>query len=57
MTDGIRYLLDHGGRIQALVLDRRFGEWRSVGSPDGFLRALALSHRIARADRAPARLP
>ncbi|MHB1931751.1 MAG: sugar phosphate nucleotidyltransferase [Thermoplasmata archaeon] len=57
VTDGIRYLLDHGGRIQALVLDRRFGEWRSVGSPDGFLRALALSHRIARANRAPARPP
>jgi dTDP-glucose pyrophosphorylase len=51
VTDGIRQLLDQGGRVQALVLDRKFGEWRSVGSPDGFLRALARSHRIVRAER------
>ncbi len=55
VTDGIRHLLEHGGRIQALVLDRRFGEWRSVGSPDGFRSALARSYRIARSSRAPRR--
>jgi UTP--glucose-1-phosphate uridylyltransferase len=47
VTDGIRYLLAHGGRLQALVLDRSVGIWRSVGSPEGFRRALAHSHRIA----------
>ncbi|EQD43276.1 glucose-1-phosphate thymidylyltransferase, partial [mine drainage metagenome] len=48
VTDGVRHLLEHNGRIQALILDRRVGEWRSVGSPDGFRKALARSHRIAR---------
>ncbi len=40
LTDGIRTLLEEGGRVAALVLDPAHGEWRSVGSPDGFVRAL-----------------
>lgn len=48
VTDAIRWLLDHGGRIEAFVLTRALGDWRSVGSPDGFLRALHRTHRLAR---------
>ena len=48
LTDGIRRLLGDGGRVAALVLDRRFGEWRSVGSPEGFGRALARTRLAAR---------
>jgi UTP--glucose-1-phosphate uridylyltransferase len=48
LTDGIRTLLDRGARIAALVLDPRLGEWRSVGSPEGFARALARTRTLAR---------
>jgi dTDP-glucose pyrophosphorylase len=48
LTDGIRTLLQQGGRIAALILDPRFGEWRSVGSPEGFARALARTRALAR---------
>ncbi len=41
LTDGIRTLLSRGSRVRALVLDPRHGSWRSVGSPEGFARALA----------------
>lgn len=40
LTAGIQRLIEEGGRVAAFVLDRRFGEWRSVGTPDGFGRAL-----------------
>lgn len=50
LTDGIRGLLASGGRVAALVLEPRFGEWRSVGSPDGFARAFARTRRLALAD-------
>jgi len=48
LTDGIRQLIARGGRVAAFVLDPRFGEWRSVGSPDGFARALARTRAEAR---------
>jgi UTP--glucose-1-phosphate uridylyltransferase len=48
VTDGIRRLIDRGGRVAALVLDPKLGEWRSVGSPDGFSRALARTRAVAR---------
>lgn len=51
VTDGIRELLATGGRVSALILDRRFGEWRSVGSPEGFARALAHTRAEARRRR------
>jgi UTP--glucose-1-phosphate uridylyltransferase len=44
LTDGIRTLLARGGRVAALVLDPRLGRWWSVGSPEGFARALARTH-------------
>ena len=47
LTDGIRTLLARGGRVVAFVLDPRFGEWRSVGSPEGFAQALAHTRRGA----------
>jgi len=48
LTDGIRTLLARGGRVSAFALDARFGEWRSVGSPEGFVRALARTRSYAR---------
>jgi UTP--glucose-1-phosphate uridylyltransferase len=48
LTDGIRTLLQQGGRIAALILDPRLGEWRSVGSPEGFARALGRTRAVAR---------
>lgn len=47
VTDGIRTLLERGGAIAAFVLDPAFGEWRSVGSPDGFARALSRTRALA----------
>jgi UTP--glucose-1-phosphate uridylyltransferase len=48
VTDGIRSLIDDGGRVAALVLQPSAGEWRSVGSPEGYARALARSRILAR---------
>lgn len=48
LTDGVRELLRRGGRVTALVLDPVLGEWRSVGSPDGFARALARTRLLSR---------
>ena len=48
LTDGIRELLGRGGRVAALVLGPRIGEWRSVGSPEGFARALGRTRVLAR---------
>jgi dTDP-glucose pyrophosphorylase len=48
LTDGVRTLLRQGGRIAALILDARLGEWRSVGSPEGFARALRRTRALAR---------
>lgn len=48
VTDGIRQLLSEGRRVDALVLDPTLGEWRSVGSPEGFAEALARTRSLAR---------
>jgi len=48
LTDGIRTVISGGGRVAALVLDARFGEWRSVGSPEGYVRALGRTRTHAR---------
>jgi UTP--glucose-1-phosphate uridylyltransferase len=45
VTDAIRWLLGHGGKVAALVLAPQFGEWRSVGSPEGYLTALQRSRQ------------
>ena len=52
LTDGIRTLLADGGRVASLVLSPRVGEWWSVGSPEGFGRALRRTRVVAA--RAPA---
>jgi glucose-1-phosphate thymidylyltransferase len=46
VTDAIRWLIERGGRVEALVLAPALGEWRSVGSPDGYLRALRRTHGL-----------
>jgi UTP--glucose-1-phosphate uridylyltransferase len=48
LTDGIQTLIEKGGRVAAFVLDPRLGEWRSVGSPEGFAGALARTRALAR---------
>ena len=48
LTDGIARLIRDGGRVAAFELTRRGGEWRSVGSPEGFGRALVTTRRAAR---------
>ncbi|MCI4320485.1 MAG: hypothetical protein L3K23_10235 [Thermoplasmata archaeon] len=40
LTDAIQEVMARGGRVDALALSASSGEWRSVGSPDGFHRAL-----------------
>lgn len=47
VTDAIRWMLETGGRVEALVLAPAAGHWRSVGSPDGYLRALKETQRRA----------
>jgi len=47
LTDGVRTLLADGGRVASLVMTPRVGEWWSVGSPEGFRRALARTRVIA----------
>ena len=39
LTSGIQEMLARGGRVAALILDPATA-WRSVGSPEGYLRAL-----------------
>jgi dTDP-glucose pyrophosphorylase len=46
VTDAIRWLIAHGGRVAALVLTPTVGEWRSVGSPEGYLRAVARTRNL-----------
>jgi UTP--glucose-1-phosphate uridylyltransferase len=48
LTDAIRHLIA-GGKVAALVLAPSAGEWRSVGSPEGFQIALDRTHRRATA--------
>ncbi len=48
LTEGIRYLLEHGGRVAALLITPRTGIWRSVGSPEGYARALVQTRNLTR---------
>jgi len=48
VTDAIRWLLDHEGKVAALALTPPVGEWRSVGSPEGYLRALTRTRTLCR---------
>jgi UTP--glucose-1-phosphate uridylyltransferase len=54
LTDGIERMIEKGGRVAALVLGPRTGRWRSVGSPEGYGRALLATRRAAERAR-PAR--
>ncbi|MGP8017624.1 MAG: nucleotidyltransferase family protein [Thermoplasmata archaeon] len=47
LTDGIRTLIADGGRVAGLILTPSLGGWWSVGSPEGFARALARTHTVA----------
>ena len=47
LTAGIQELVGEGGKVEALVLAPHVGVWRSVGSPDRYLRALTETHRRA----------
>jgi UTP--glucose-1-phosphate uridylyltransferase len=52
LTSGIRRLLSEGASVSALVLDPKRSEWRSVGSPEGYRRAMNRTYAIARSGRA-----
>jgi dTDP-glucose pyrophosphorylase len=55
LTSSIAARIAAGGRVAALVLSPRLGEWRSVGSAEGYVRAL--NRTRARAARAPTKSP
>lgn len=54
LTDGIIDLLDEGAHVQAMVLAPRLGRWRSVGSPEPYVRALLETRALARRAVKPA---
>jgi UTP--glucose-1-phosphate uridylyltransferase len=47
LTDGIQRMISEGGRVAALLLGPRTGTWRSVGSPEGYSRALDATRKVA----------
>jgi UTP--glucose-1-phosphate uridylyltransferase len=47
LTAGIQELISAGGKVTALILDPP-SAWRSVGSPDGFYRALRATYSFSR---------
>jgi UTP--glucose-1-phosphate uridylyltransferase len=47
LTDGIQRMIAEGGRVAALLLGPRTGTWRSVGSPEGYGRALEATRKVA----------
>jgi dTDP-glucose pyrophosphorylase len=51
LTAGIARLIREGGRVSALILPASAGKWSSVGSVEGFLRALHRSKHAA--ERSP----
>ncbi|MCI4362638.1 MAG: hypothetical protein L3J77_05560, partial [Thermoplasmata archaeon] len=53
LTDAIRQLIADG-HVAALALTPSAGEWRSVGSPEGFQRALELTRRLSTVATKPA---
>jgi UTP--glucose-1-phosphate uridylyltransferase len=55
LTDGIQKMIADGGRVAALLLGPRTGSWRSVGSPEGYGRALAATRKVADQPRPPRR--
>ena len=52
LTAGLRAMLREGADVAALVLDRRHADWRSVGSPESYRRALNRTYAIARSGTA-----
>jgi UTP--glucose-1-phosphate uridylyltransferase len=48
LTAAIVRRMEEGGRVAALVLTPKLGEWRSVGSADGYVRALRRTEELAR---------
>lgn len=46
VTEAIRWILEAGGRVAALVLEPKEGEWYSVGSPEGFHKALLYTREM-----------
>jgi dTDP-glucose pyrophosphorylase len=48
LTAGIQEMLTRGGTVAALILEPTTA-WRSVGSPEGFLRALRATHTLTSA--------
>jgi UTP--glucose-1-phosphate uridylyltransferase len=52
LTSAIERRMEEGGRVAALVLKPRLGEWRSLGSVDGYLRALRRTERLSRGGHA-----
>jgi UTP--glucose-1-phosphate uridylyltransferase len=47
LTDGIQRMISDGGRVAALLLTARSGTWRSVGSPEGYGRALEATRKVS----------
>ncbi|MGD0256871.1 MAG: sugar phosphate nucleotidyltransferase [Thermoplasmata archaeon] len=54
LTAGIQQMIADGGRVAALLLSAKTGTWRSVGSPEGYGRALEATRKVA-VRAAPAR--
>jgi UTP--glucose-1-phosphate uridylyltransferase len=52
LTSAIERRMEEGGRVAALVLKPRLGEWRSLGSVDGYLRALRRTEQLSHRGRA-----
>jgi UTP--glucose-1-phosphate uridylyltransferase len=48
VTDGIRRILREGGKVLAIPLRPEDGQWLSVGSPEGYLRALRRTYYWSR---------
>ncbi len=46
LTTGIVRLIEAGANVGALVIHPRYAEWRSVGSPEGYVRALLRTRRL-----------
>lgn len=46
LTTGIVRLIASGANVGALVIHPRYAEWRSVGSPEGYVRALLRTRRL-----------
>lgn len=47
VTAAISEILETGGRVAALILTPKNGEWQSVGSPEGYMRALRRTETVS----------